>query len=356
LIAGYLWLFSAWLLFADLLPRRGNAEVYARAFEAGDAIGRIGLLGAASVGAYLIGSLIQAVPGWIAYNFRRFSRFLRTPSSKEMSNRASLLGDAIEVLATPPVFSPTEVRSIDGDQRTRLVLKGLVSDRLKDTRGNLEDVLRTAGVKTQQAAESRDADAGHDFSGLTIAIEAFGSDEDGWKASRVGAKAGDLEHLALADYPLPSFSANRDFFGERRAIQTRLMETAQHAGSEVERLYAESELRFTIALPLAATAIILAAKSGDPWWLALLVAVGGLLAHSMVLRKHAGRELVETLRSRLSVGELDLVTPAFKRYEEDTERLIAALGDVGWHALGMLIALEASEPPEEADAASSGTG
>jgi hypothetical protein len=336
LIAGYLWLFTAWLLFAGLLPKRGDAGVYAHAFEAGNALGRVGLLTAVSVGAYLIGSLIQAVPGWIAYNSQRLGQFVVRRFSADTANRGSQLGGAIDVLGSPPIFAPTEFRSIDGDQRTRWVLKELVADRLKESRDNLEAVLRNAGGTVQDAAERRDDGGDRNPCQAIVAIEASGSPKDGWKTSRIGALVDDREHLYKGEYSLPSISARRDFFGERRSIQTRLIETAPHAGSEVDRLYAESELRFTIALPLATMMIVLAAKSGDAWWLGLLLVVVGLLTHSMVLRKHAGRELVEVLRSRLSVGELDQVTPAFSRYEEDAERLIAALEGIGWYALGML--------------------
>jgi hypothetical protein len=336
LIAGYLWLFTSWLLFADLLPKRGDADVYAHAFEAGNALGRVGLLAAISVGAYLFGSLIQAVPGWIAYNCQRLARFLRESFFSDMTNRRLQPGGAIDVLGSPPIFTPTEFRSIDGDRRTRWVLKELVKDRLKEPRDNLEAVLQNAGSTVQDAAEKRDDGGDRNPCQAIIAIEASGRPEDGWKTSRIGALVDDREHLHEGEYSLPSISARRDFFGERRSIQTRLIETAPHAGSQVERLYAESELRFTIALPLATMMIVLAAKSGDLWWLGLLLVVGGLLTHSVVLRKHAGRELVEVLRSRLSVGELDQVTPAFSRYEEDAERLITALEGIGWYALGML--------------------
>ncbi len=345
LIAGYLWLLSGWLLLADHLPQRNGAEVYAHAFEIGDAVGRVALLGALSMVAYVVGSLLQAVPEWITYNSRRLARQLREVSLEETSGISLPLTNAERLLNSPPLFAPTDFHAIDGDDPTRRILEDLVNGRLGKVRRDLERVLWNAGAMVRSGVESTGAKPPEAPTDTAVAIGAFGTPRRGWEALNLGAMVGNHAHISRFEAALPTFSAHRDLFEERRSIQTRLMETAQHAGSEVERLYSESEFRFTIALPLAVVAVVLAVESRDFWWLALLGVAAGLLVHSMVLRKHAGRELVEALRSRPSAAELDQVTPVFARYEENAEDLIRALSGKQWEELG---ALAVSEPNSEA--------
>lgn len=60
LTVGYLWLFIAWLWFADRLPRSGAGEGYAvgRTFELLDLLGRAGVLASLTFTAYVVGALL----------------------------------------------------------------------------------------------------------------------------------------------------------------------------------------------------------------------------------------------------------------------------------------------------------
>jgi hypothetical protein len=343
LIAGYLWLFAAWLLLGGHLPDRNTAEVYSHAFEVGDALGRVGIAAVVSIAAYLVGSLLQEVGNWIAFGYKTLKWRL-----KRLMTRLTLFSPAIRrlsprsveaLLHAPPVFSLEDFRSVDGDGRTKRALEDLVSNRLRDCRKRLDDVLAQAAKDVRDGA-TRQGWSRADLRRSKVMAEAFGSPQRGWRVSRWVASVADHttdERPKGGFAPLPSFSAAGDLFGERATIKTRLMETAEHAGSEVERFYAESDFRFTIAFPLAAVAVVMTRESSDWWWLVLLGVSLGLLAHSMVLRKHGGREMVEALRSRPNHEQLDQITPAFRRYEEDAERFAAALEAVKWEAMGAAI-------------------
>jgi hypothetical protein len=143
-------------------------------------------------------------------------------------------------------------------------------------------------------------------------------------------------------HELPIFSAARNMFEERGGIKTLLMETTAQAGSEVERLYSEAELRFALALPLIALAVVLWLESGDAWWLALLAAPIGLLLHALVLNKHGGLEMVEALRSR-DPGELEKIAPAFDRYRVNARDLAEAVRSFDdWDELARQLAQKGS--------------
>ena len=157
---------------------------------------------------------------------------------------------------------------------------------------------------------------------------------------------GSRQKMREINVSVPSFSASRDIFGERKAIQIRMMETANEAGSEVERLYSEAGLRFAVAPPLAVLAIILTVTSVDFWWLLLLPISTGLGVHGVVLRKHAGRELAHVLRSRPGFEDLDQITPVFVRYEQAVKKLIDRFSRIQWRELGA----SAIEDPDQISA------
>lgn len=342
LVAGYLWLFSGWLLLADYLPSRNtNVDAYTNVIEVGDSLGRVGIVAAVSVAAYLVGSLLQTIPSWLSGGFRVIRRFLESQAILAKLSGVMVFSplDASAILYKEPVFSPEKFRWIDGDEQTKHALRSLVEDRLNQCRRELGAALNTAtdevddGVKLGEPPLLGGGIA-------TAAIGVFGDSEDGWRAAQWVAQVGDCKKTAPVHGhlpSLPSFSAARDLFRERSTIVTRLMETTQHAGSEVERLYAESEFRFTVALPLAVLAVVLSAESGDLWWLGLVGFAIGLVVHSIVLRKRGGRELVEALRSRPEHEELDQVTPVFTRYSHNATKLTSAVSDVDWNALGAAI-------------------
>jgi hypothetical protein len=343
LIAGYLWLFAGWLLLADRLPHRGTDDIYRHAFEVGEALGRVGLAAVVSVAAYLIGSLQQAIIGSIDSTYeslkQRIPSWIRVlwPSSSPV--RVLPSRPVGELLDAPPIFALDDFRLVDGDQRTKRALEDLVSKELRTSKKDLDDALGQVveGATTGPAAEGRWSPGEIETAG--VEVRPVETQRRRWAVRQwtltvgdhtVGKK--DETDAEESPPPLPSFSARRDLFEERSTIQTRLMETTEHAGSEVERLYAESDFRFTIAFPLALVAFVLTIQSQDKWWLVLVGAALGLLMHAIVLRQHGGREMVEALRSRPDREKLNQITPAFSRYEQDAVAFAEAVANVQWEA------------------------
>lgn len=350
LIAGYLWLFAGWLFLGEPTPDQETADAaYRPVLELGDALGRVGLAAVVSVAAYLIGSLFQAVVGGIDFTYKSLKERLRRFAYGTFSGLFLEPKSARELLYSAPVFSVDDFRRVDGDKGTAEALDDLVYTTLGSSMDVLNASLQAASGEVGAGVPSGCAE---DETGVPrVEIGAVGTPARGWGVLRWAAATETCraEERVEGDLPdLPRFSAARDLFGERSTIMTGLMETAEHAGSEVERLYAESDFRFTISFPLAVVGVALACESGDWWWLLLLVAGGFLLLHSIALRRQAGRELVEALRSRRDRDGLDRITPAFRRYDEDAEKLAGAMRDVNWKALAA--AMEPEDEPSEVSA------
>lgn len=343
LIAGYLWLFAGWVFLGGPVPDRETAaDAYRPIVELGEALGRVGLVAAFSVVAYLLGSLVRAAIAFVDFVWKFLKERVR--QFFYGSSGVFFLGpqSAYEALSSRPVFSLDDYRWVDGSHGTKKALGDLVHTTLGLCR-------ESVGVSLEKAADEAELGARrarNDPDIPRVEITGVGTRERGWQMSSLTVATAAWRASSLDDSagPLPRLSAATDLFDERSTIMTRLMETAEHAGSEVERLYAESEFRFTIAFPLAIVAVALACTSGDHWWLGLIPVAGALLAHSISLRKLAGRELVEALRSRPDRKSLDRITPVFRRYETDAETFVATIGDVDWRALGA-----AMQPKSETD-------
>jgi hypothetical protein len=330
LIAGYIWLFVAWLFLADNLPQRHESKVYLHAFELGDFVGPVGLAVAVSVAAYLIGSLFQAgvaALGEIFSTLKR-NRFRRT--------WYAVLWDRMDIseLVRAPLFAPTDVGWLDGDRRTRDSLQSLSDARLSESRDRLREAIFIARQRMYEGFRNAGRPTSFADIDINLSLSGTSADEPIVTAFRARTPVGKSTRRLPEERvrALPVFSATRDLFDERGAIMTLLMEITRQAGSEVERLYAEADLRVTVAVPLAAAAIVLWAKSGDLEWLALLVAPIGLLIHALVLNRRGGREMVEALRSRKQ-DELNRITPAFERYRTRAEGLAHEVEQFDWEGL-----------------------
>lgn len=326
LFSGYLWLFAAWLLLGEGLPK-ADEEVYVRVFEMAEAVGPVGLAIVASVAAYLLGSLVQAVIASLGYLLAMLKR-----TRGRRTWFLGLLGPvAFLDLQAAPFFAPIDIDWFDGDRETRSRLWDLASLKLGSKHDRLWSAIRRAEEKvTKELAEMSVIERER----VHLSFEPdFGSGPEPVVRSFILQGPEGFHNAPPREkLELPMFSAARDIFEERAAIKTLLVETTQQAGAEVERLYAEAELRFFLALPLIAVISVMAAQSHDGTWWFLLVLPAGLLLHAMVLNKHGGREMIEALRSRDS-DELRKITPVFDRYNERAEQLAAAIERFAWQPL-----------------------
>jgi hypothetical protein len=332
LLAGYIWLVAAWLVLAGDLPEEGESSVYRHGFEMGEAIGRVGLILAATVLAYLIGSLVQVVVSTIADRVSVGWSAIRTEGPR--LNR--LAKDPGYVTARsmfkPPVYEPGAVPWIEGDGKAKIRLGWLFDSEIGAARKELREEMNKANKRIRNILHlPKDSAVELAFhlvrgSGQPLSVSAFvvrGLGKDlPLRSEDAFANAKALE--------LPTFSARRNIFEERGALKTLLMETTAQAGAEVDRLYGEAELRFAIALPLAALIIVLLITTENLWWSVLLLAPAGLLFHASLLNRRAGLELVEALRSRDPKEELPKVAPNFRRYRRRAKALTFELRQIDW--------------------------
>lgn len=340
LISGYIWLFVAWLLLSDELPRKHESAVYGQAYELGEAVGTIGLALVASITAYLVGSLVQVVIASLADGF---SALRRSGFRRHWYGSVASRVTAWEVLA-PPLLDPEGIGWFDGDGQTKARLRSLTESQLADSQEALRNAVGAAEEQVTNGLNSVRSSIRRDAAYVTFGLD-FKSEAEPIVDSFAVEHGGRVVSSALPEtHELPIYSASRNMFEERGGIKTLLMETTAQAGSEVERLYSEAELRLAVALPLIALMIVLWAESGDAWWLALLAAPVGLLYHAMVLGKHGGLEMVEALRSR-DPKELKKIAPAFDRYRTNAKDLAAAVRDFpDWTELARQLALQEAPP------------
>jgi hypothetical protein len=331
LISGYIWLVVAWLLLSDELPRKHDSPVYRRIYELGEAAGPIALALVASVGAYLIGSLAQAALSALADEAsslwrNRFRRHWYTKLPQVLP---------VEMLLAPPLLDSDSVGWIEGNRQTKARLRSLANMQLNECQKVLTEAEEEAEGKVTQGLYAAGSNLEREDIQVAVELEFPTKGEPLLKSLVVKGRATKAPEELEKNLELPSFSAARNVFEEKGAIKTILMEETQQAGSEVERLYSEAELRFAVALPLAALIVVLWAQSGDWWWLALLIVPVALLLHALVLNKQGGLELVEALRSR-EQADLDKILPSLGRYRDRATSIAGALtSHSGWPSLAV---------------------
>jgi hypothetical protein len=323
LLAGYLWLLVAWLLFAGDLPTSDDAPVYERIAELTGAIGDVGLALIASVAAYLLGTLVMVVLTEIV------SALVGSSGTPRGRPQTGLPPDLLSIeMIFSTFYTPLDAAWFELDRRGRERMTSLAKVRLDPHRQVLE---RSAShLRNQIASGLPPSDEGEEGGRPAIRLRVdFPARDDpsvrGWKVMLDQQLRATDTHLLDDSIRLPTFSTTRDIFDDRDAIKTQLMENTTHAGDEVDRLYSEAELRFAVSIPMIVALGVVALQSGHGVWLLPLAIPIGLLVHAVVLQRHAGRELIEALRSE---DELDRVTPVFKRYAEDCGSLSELLSGI----------------------------
>lgn len=135
----------AWLLLSEDLPQRHESDIYHQAYVLGEAVGPVGLALAASVVAYLVGSLVQVGLSSLADGLRA----LRKRGFRRHWYWSVPPAVAIEDVLSPPLFEPKAIGGVDGDGQTKSRLQSLTEAQLADRQ---EELLSAVG-----AAETGDA-------------------------------------------------------------------------------------------------------------------------------------------------------------------------------------------------------
>jgi hypothetical protein len=313
LLAGYLWILAVWLLLGAQLPNSHSNEVFERLWEAGEAIGPIGRAAAASVIAYLIGTLLNGAIGSsvsLLFGMARlwsYSRRVEVPGENDASKSSWL-----------PITELLEIQDTDLDDyfsgpssmATLATLANLEQAELSGARAGLEGGVKHAQAVSENSARYKPvAERGN---ALVIALPR--PDRD------------------LLEVVVPTFSPHKDILAKRSLLKTRLRELAPPTASKIEQIDSEADFRENLIGPLALLVLIFGFQA-SPAWCALLIIPVALFVQVRALRKAAARELVDALRARSGTEDLEKITPVFRNYRADAKRLEEALIEANWKNL-----------------------
>lgn len=251
LIAGYLWLVAAWFALQPLLPGDKSASgIVASAVALYGVVPPVGVAAASVVFAFLIGSLAEALLSGVWRRERGFGGILFTPpigprgvqamqtvALREAEHASRVLQDAGTSLSAA-LHEPLE--SIDIPTVARLINKSRVE-------------VNNATGQSAKLIPERDAV-------IYMAV---------------------VIRTALEE--------------ERNLLATRLIGEEPELFESIDRLRAESSLRFEIGPALIASAIVLLVRSGSMAWLLILAAVAILWRQGSVRYRESNDLLFDAL-------------------------------------------------------------
>lgn len=317
LIAGYLWVLFGWLVVDPAKPNAVDGDLYDRLGAVSQAIGPVGQAIAASVLAYLLGSVmttltVQGIQALIArWRGRVFDEY--DPPPVDNSGRLSL--DAMVLMA-----------GIGPGQGAMPGWRGYMAGPQPDP--PLDHAILAIA----------DRELGEERRKLEAAIESLArqADDESIRLEHRSRGAAELvalevwegDAIARREFVVPRFSAERDLFSEFPILRTRLLEQAETIGMQIERIYAEAEFRFAVSPPLVALALLFA--TSNLLWLVTLLAPLALVVQGFSFEREGERQVIDALRARSGTPELELITPVFARYRNDSHRLSEALEQARW--------------------------
>jgi hypothetical protein len=308
-----LWVLFGWLVADPAKPSNSDSDLYDRLGSVSHAVGPVGQALAATVLAYLVGSVMTTLTvrgtQWLLAKWR-----------------ARIYTDyALDPVGDPGRTSLPELALMAGIGPGQGALpgwRGYMAGPEPDPpldRAILSITERELGEERRRleaAIESLTHQAGDDS--ISLEHRSRGT------AELVVLHADGPEGLVKKEFVVPRFSAERDLFSELPILRTRLVEQAERVGMQIERLYAEAEFRFAVSAPLVAVALLFATT--NLFWLMTLLAPIALVVQGLSLEREGERQVIDALRARSGTPELELITPVFARYRSDAHRLSEAMG------------------------------
>lgn len=313
LVAGYLWLVCGWLLIEPHAPSPDGNSVYRRIAELAAVVGPVGRAIAASIAAYLIGSLIQAS---FRYGWNRLTRG-RGPLrlDEEQHELFDSLAEQKEPLGAETILE--------------------VADPFHDATIK-RPFMKDLSVEVWEIADRELMDS---FRQLRFSVNAIRSREEGKANCFFGMHArmpvvrltvgSDDGSLSQREFVVPHFLPVTDLLGQIRLLETRLLEVAEGTGAKVERLQAEAEFRLAIVPPIVLLVLILGFGVSLLWFLGLLIPLA-LAIQGVDLSQRRAEEVLDALRARIQTRELEQITPVFERYRALTTQLLEGLERAVW--------------------------
>ena len=266
LAAGYIWLFAAWLAFSGDIPEPTGAADFFDQFEA------LGAAAALTFAAYLIGSFLTDLIGFVWYAIRlfRIGPIGESPESYPvgMLDDNRLRERLIRIQASEPL-SPEGAAALDE------VAKRTVRRIRPEHREHVDRrVFRDADYTVRGPGGPR---------WLIGRRTAYAP----WKL-KVRDSVDDEETLAL--HVVVALGDELD------TARFRLLSEERDLFHEVDRLSAEGEFRLAVTSPLAAVVAVLAATASI-LWLAALIPLGVLVMLGLMRQEQSGDRIVYAIRA-----------------------------------------------------------
>jgi hypothetical protein len=242
LTAGYLWLLFAWVVGTPDLDNRPGDEPMASLWDLADDVGRVGLALAVSVAAYLIGAISQEASDW---SRRRLIRSLRR------------LGGSLRGVADR--IDPDEVPVDEG-----------------------------SGVPIEFVG----APAERDWARIRLVEEYFRGAVASGREEAVLPTTESADFRAQLARATTSSAAAID--AELNLPATLLIGEHEQLFAEVDRLRSEADFRLTLAVPLLALIVVMAAQV-SPWWLVAAPGLGVLVRQGLRRESEARKIMGDAL-------------------------------------------------------------
>jgi len=331
LIAGYIWLFLLWLIFGESLPSESSDPVFERAWEAGDAAGKVILGAAFSVIAYLVGSLIQSVTSRLVLSARYWpvigvwlaprQTFPTTEVNVSSQARSENLRFVLVIGGAEPDFPGAGgIVGLGGPPVGRGEIRRIQ---------NIVDIL-----EHRELGPCRDALIQAVEGAGPKATASFRSTSDGRPLiefpAEVDPEMSDIEqNQTFFRFEIPRFDPQRNLLMEIPRLSSRLLELSPRFGDRVERIRSEAEFRQCIIWPLGCLSIALAITV-NPFWIFSLVAPVALLIQSRSLELEADLEVMDALRARVNTSEMEQLTSVFEQYRTRCDALAKGIDRGRW--------------------------
>ena len=301
LAAGYIWLFAAWLAFNGDIPEPAGAADFFDQFEA------LGAAAALTFAAYLIGSFLSDLFGFLWYAIRlfRIGPIRGSPESYPvgMLEARRLRERLIRIQASEPL-SPEGAASLDE------VARRTVRRIPPEQRGDVDRrVFRDAHYTVRGPGGPRW------LIGRRTPYEP-------WKL-KVGGSADDEQTLAL--HVVAALGDELD------TARFRLLSEEKDLFHEVDRLSAEGEFRLAVTPPLTAVVAVLAATASLLWLVALLP-LGVLVMLGLMRQEQSGDRIVYAIRAA------KIRTPILEQLDAEATKITetaatAKPGEIRGHAV-----------------------
>jgi hypothetical protein len=277
LASGYLWLLSGWLLFAPTIPEASTAAgTWSDIYRLGEAVGRSGLLAAATFAAYIVGIFNERIALFLSRRLQVIRT--RTPAEAAKLWPYSILRD---------VVTETLIHRYWSDNKFRVTIQSVLTPHALRHLSEVSPDYIIPMSRFEQFEQVGESDWTTEvqnsyYKELRSIMEEIEQNRYylGWLLRELINVEGTIEELRQ-DLPL---------------IPARIVGKEPEIYERWDRFKAEAEFRISIALPLLALTVILAMRL-HPTFALLILPCGYLIHDGLEKTRAAITQLAESLRA-----------------------------------------------------------